>query len=81
MSTPIEAQAPIHESENFAITLTDKCKTHSEWLSVVRYGLASLLQNQPLLIEIIVREAVREIERVQAPSHVGADEPRPIFKN
>lgn len=72
---------PIHEQENFAIKITDTCETHQEWLSLVRYGLYTLLQNQPLLIEIIVREAVREIERGHVPgSHVAADEARRIFQ-
>ena len=76
-----EAQTREQEQENFAIKLTDQCSTHSEWLAVVRYGLATLLQNQPLLIEIIVREAVKEIERGAVPgSHVAADEARRIFK-
>jgi hypothetical protein len=69
------------ERENFAVTITDTCNTHQEWLAVVRYGLGSLLENQPLLIEIIVREAVREIERGHMPSsHVAADEARRIFQ-
>jgi len=77
MSASVEAV----ENENFAIQLTDQCKSHSEWLAVVRYGLGTLLENQPLLIEIIVREAQREIERGHLPSsHVVADEARRIFQ-
>jgi|GEM_PF-3018595 len=76
-----DAKTSDAEHENFAIKLTDQCQTHKEWLAIVRYGLATLLQNQPLLIEIIVREAVREIERGGVPgSHVAADEARRIFK-
>lgn len=67
---------PAVEQENFAIELTDKCRSHEEWLAVVRYGLKTLLDNQPLLIEIIVREAQREAERSGVGSHVAADHAR-----
>jgi hypothetical protein len=45
------------EIENFAVKLTNDCETHEAWLAVVRYGLGTLLENQSLFIEIIVREA------------------------
>lgn len=51
------------EIETFAVTLTDSTKTHDEWLAVVRFGLSTLMENQSLLIEVIVREAQREAER------------------
>ena len=69
------------DRENYAVKITDTCSTHQEWLALVRYGLGTLLQNQPLLIEIIVREAARELERGHIPgSHVVADEARRIFQ-
>lgn len=47
------------ELENFAVQLTDKAKTHDEWLAIVRFGLGTLLDNQSVLAEIITREAQR----------------------
>lgn len=68
---------PTSTEENFAITLADNCKTHVEWLSVVRFGLKTLLENQLLLIEIITREAERQAQKT--PGHTTADEVRQIF--
>ena len=59
------------EQENFAVNLTAKCKTHDEWLSVVRFGLATLLENQRVFAEIIVSEAQRCAESV--PDHKPSD--------
>lgn len=56
------------DMENFAIKLTDDCVDHDAWLSVVRYGLGTLLENQPLFIEIIFREAVKQLERKKTQS-------------
>ncbi len=64
--------------ENFAVSLTDNCKTHGDWLSVVRFGLKTLLDNQLLLVEIISREAQRQLEK-SPDSHCIADEIRGIF--
>lgn len=43
--------------ENFVIDLTTAAKTHEEWLSIVRFGMSQLIENQPLLAEVICREA------------------------
>ena len=67
------------EQENFVITLTDACQTHAEWLAVMRFGLLSLLDNQPLLIECIIREAQREAAKC-APSYQASDMARRIFE-
>ncbi|HYE73500.1 MAG TPA: hypothetical protein VEF04_09215 [Blastocatellia bacterium] len=69
-----------NDMEQFAVNLTDNCKMHEEWLSVVRFGLKTLLENQPLLIEIIAREASRQLERKNLQSLVIADEVRFIFE-
>lgn len=29
------------DPENFAIDLTDKCQTHEQWLTVMRFGLGT----------------------------------------
>jgi hypothetical protein len=41
------------------VAIIDACKTHDEWLMVVRFGLSQLLKNQPVLFEVISREASR----------------------
>jgi hypothetical protein len=67
-------------TENFAIQLTDAAKTHEEWLSIVCFGMATLLENQLLLMECIVREASRQNERSKVKSRVVADEARQIME-
>ena len=67
-------------TENFAIQLTDAAKTHEEWLSIVRFGMATLLENQLLLMECIVREACRQKDRSPVKSRVVADEARQIME-
>jgi hypothetical protein len=68
------------EIENFAIKLTDDCETHEAWLAVVGYGMGTLLANQPLLIEIIIREAMKQLERQNLTGRVCSDEARFIFE-
>jgi len=53
------------EMEKFAAKLTDESPDHEAWLSIVRYGMGTLLENQPLLIEIIVREATKQNKALQ----------------
>lgn len=66
-----------NDHENFAIDLTDKCTTHEQWLSIMRFGLGTFIKNQPLLMECIVRESTREAERFNKTCagslHVAAD--------
>lgn len=69
-----------HDREQFAINLTDQCKTHYDWLCVVRFGLKQLLENQQLLMEIIVREAQRMRDRSGAEGRVVADDARVIMQ-
>jgi len=68
--------------ENFAIKLTDTVKTHDEWLSIVRFGLLTLLENQTLLMEIIVRRAQILCDEHQKylSSRVVADDARVILE-
>lgn len=51
------------KQEKFVTDLTSAARTHDEWLVIVRYGLATLLEDQSFLFELIYREAVREHER------------------
>lgn len=60
-----ETRGGADEKENFALTLTDRCRTHSEWLAVVRYGMGTLLEDQRILMEVITREAMCELERAK----------------
>lgn len=66
--------------EQFAVDLTDNTRDHAEWLAVMRYGLKTLLYNQPLLMELIVRESVRQRDRSGIESRVPADDARAIIE-
>lgn len=68
------------DMEQFAVTLTDQCRTHEEWLAVIRYGLGTLLENPALFIEIIWRQAVKMQETHQIKGRVLADDVRQIFQ-
>jgi hypothetical protein len=35
------------------------CKTHDKWLTIVNFGLPTLLKDRDVLIELIVNEASR----------------------
>ena len=56
--------------ESFAFQLTASCTTHKEWLAVMNYGMGTLLVNQPLLVELIDREAVEETRRGSKEGHL-----------
>jgi len=75
------ANAPVtkEQMEAFAIRLTDGSPDHDAWLSIIRYGLGTLLENQPLFIEIVFRESAKQLERKGITSRVIADEARAIF--
>jgi hypothetical protein len=61
------------EDENFIINLFDAAKTHDEFLTIMRFGRHQLLQNQPLLAEILVRYAHRRAEEDGRDSVQGSD--------
>jgi hypothetical protein len=63
--------------DNFVVQLSDATATHEAWLSLVRFGLATLLNNQPLLAEILAREAEREAKKA-TPRVAGDELPRII---
>lgn len=50
-----------------ATQLCNSTKTHEEWLSVVRFGMNTLLGDQLVLIDCIFTEAAREKERNDKP--------------
>lgn len=68
------------DMEQFAISLADKCEDHEAWLAIVRFGLGTFMENQALMIEVIAREAVKQLDRKQIKSLVIADEVRFIFQ-
>ncbi len=49
--------------ENYGYLPIDQSTGHEDWLKVMRFGLATLAQNQPLLQELIFAEALRELKR------------------
>ena len=59
--------------ENFAIELTDKCRTDAEWLAVMRFGIETLLKNPRVLMECIVRRAEVLSGQTEIPSKMIAD--------
>lgn len=67
--------------EAFARKLIESCAgDRNAWLRVVDYGLGTLLENQPLLIEMVIREATRMVDWSKAaPGYVPVHEVRRIF--
>lgn len=55
------------ETEQLATQLCNSTKTHEEWLSVMRFGMNTLLGDQLVLIDCIFTEAKREKERADKP--------------
>ena len=47
------------DHEEFVSELANQCKTHEQWVSLVRFGLPTLLKEQSLLMKIIVLESER----------------------
>lgn len=76
METPMTKQ----EMENFAVKLTDDSADHNAWLALIQYGLDTFLKNQPLFIEVVIREAEKQLSRKDIKGRVIADEVRAIFK-
>jgi hypothetical protein len=61
------------DRENFAVELTDKCENRAQWLSVMRFGLETLMKEPKLLMELVVRRASRELAESQSVTKVVAD--------
>lgn len=61
------------DRENFAVELTDKCENRVQWMSVMRFGLETLLKEPKLLMELVVRRASRELEESKSVTKVVAD--------
>lgn len=67
------------DRDDFAVKLTDQCSSHKEWLGVVRFGLKTLIDDPQLLIEIITREACKEVVRSPCKTYVPSDFARTIM--
>jgi hypothetical protein len=50
-------------NDQFVVDLTDAADSHKAWLGIVHFGLNTLLGNQKLFAEVIVREAQQMAER------------------
>lgn len=68
---------PNESVESFARSLAEQTNTHNEWLAVMKYGMGTLLENQPLLIFLIDAEAKREFQK---GAFDRADLPQRIFR-
>jgi len=55
------------KTESTPIRLCNATKSHAEWLSLMNFGLHSLISDQLTLIECIFAEAAREKERNDKP--------------
>lgn len=55
------------ETEQLATKLCNSTETHEEWLSVMRFGMNTLLGDPLVLIDCIFTEAKREKERNDKP--------------
>lgn len=55
--------AQIVAQEAFAVSTLDAAQSHEEWLTAARCMLLFLLDNDQLLLQLIGREADREIVR------------------
>jgi len=47
------------DEQDIAIELTDKCTTQGQWVSLMQFGLGTLLNAPDVLMECIVRRAER----------------------
>lgn len=65
VSVVAESLSDLSDSDldQFVVALSENMRDHTQWLSVVRYGLDNLLDKQSLLTAIIVKEAILEGQR------------------
>lgn len=47
------------QTQDFVFNLTANTKTHTDWLTVVRFGLTTLLKSQITLITVLCSQAAR----------------------
>lgn len=59
--------------DDFIIELLKHTESHEDWLKAVRFGLATLQENQSLFAEVLVMEALRMAERDSRNSGVASD--------
>jgi len=51
-------------NDALAIQLTNQTKTHKEWLSVMHFGMNTLLEEEITLIECVVTETLESTTRL-----------------
>lgn len=54
------------EKRGFALELAKNTSTHGEWVALMKFGQATLLKDQRLLIDLVIQEVERECERAKA---------------
>lgn len=47
----------------FIENLEKACKTHDDWLALINFVMPAILKDQLVLIEVVIREAERQVER------------------
>jgi selenophosphate synthase len=63
------------KQREFVSWLVGGCKTHTEWLTVISYGLPTLLKDQDVLVEVIINEAKRLAEHDEGQGIVETASP------
>lgn len=58
--------------ENFIIDLFESAESYEQWKSIMAFGMGTLIENQDLLIEVIVRQAA--IMAKDIPNHQASDQ-------
>lgn len=61
------------EHGDFIIKLSEQIKNHEDWLIFVKFGLAQLLKDQDVLIEILMNEAQKELKKINITHFTLAD--------
>ena len=62
------------EQQNFIRTMTDGIGRHEEWLVVMQFGMPTLLEDPPMLAELLAAEATKLAAKSPLASRTAADE-------
>ncbi len=60
------------KQRQFAKWLAEQARDHAEWGVVMRFGMETLLQDQPFLFQLITAEMFRELTRAGVPADADA---------
>lgn len=61
------------EQRQFASALAAQADTHEKWLSIVKFGMQSLLNDQQLFVDIIGLEALCQQKRHDDINTIGQE--------